>query len=114
MSPNPDVDDEDMAKSESSQDDVLNVPTNEEEPLPWDRKEFLKCGLYSLDLKIGRRSSKGKERETEDSTTEIFPLPVQYGKFLMEEKRNFRLPWDILTAHKHGMLQREYKKIQTS
>ncbi|CAG8528696.1 4325_t:CDS:2 [Diversispora eburnea] len=103
------VDDEDIVRSESSQDDVLNVPTNEEEPLPWERKEFLKCGLYSMDLKVGRRSSRSKEKESENSITEIFPLPVQYGKFLMEEKRNFHLTWDIITAHKHIYVDRKRK-----
>ncbi|CAG8722577.1 8285_t:CDS:2, partial [Acaulospora morrowiae] len=86
----------------------------QDEPLPWNRKEYLKCGLYSMDLKVNKSTKRNSKETVKEISSEVFPLPVQYGQFLMTDRRNFRLPWDIMTAHKSGLLQREYRKIQTN
>ncbi|CAG8815352.1 12944_t:CDS:2, partial [Racocetra persica] len=85
----------------------------QDEPLPWERKEYLKYGLYSIDLKLNdhQKSLKGKDKVK--TSMEIFPLPIQYGQFLIKDQRNFCIPWDIMTAHKQGLLQRGFKQIKT-
>ncbi|CAG8710304.1 13723_t:CDS:2 [Dentiscutata erythropus] len=98
---------------ESSQLELEEVQAYNDEPLPWEQKDYLKCGLYSIDLKLNDRekSLKGKDKVT---TSELFPLPTQYGQFLITDQRNFCLPWDIMTAHKQGLLQRGFKNIKTN
>ncbi|CAB4377226.1 SET domain-containing protein [Rhizophagus irregularis] len=107
--------DEDVMMSEASTPEPMNDASSiKNEKRPWEKKIYLNCGLYSVDLKykdIPKRRNKGKQKER---PTEIFPLPIQYGTFLMTEERNFRLPWDVMIAHKQGILKRRpapYKKI---
>ncbi|RIA87618.1 hypothetical protein C1645_433491 [Glomus cerebriforme] len=109
--------DEDVVMSEAStsEPESMNDPSNiKNEKRPWEKKIYLNCGLYSVDLKhedLPKRRNKGKQKER---STEMLPLPIQYGTFLITEERNFRLPWDIMTAHKQGILKRRpalYKKI---
>jgi hypothetical protein len=104
--------------SEASTPEHMNDAGNiKSEKRPWERKIYLNCGLYSVDLKhkdIPKKRNKGKQKE---KPTEILPLPIQYGTFLMTEERNFCLPWDVMTAHKQGTLKRRpasYKKIPCS
>ncbi|GES81962.1 histone-lysine N-methyltransferase ASH1L-like [Rhizophagus clarus] len=107
--------DDDVVMSEVSTPEPMNDASNiKNEKRSWEKKMYLNCGLYSVDLKykdIPKKSNKGKQKER---PTEILPLPIQYGTFLMTEERNFRLPWDVMTSHKQGMLKRRpasYKKI---
>jgi len=87
------------------------------EKRPWEKKLYLNCGLYSVDLKhkdLPKGRNKGKQKE---GPIEILPLPIQFGTFIMTEERNFRLPWDMMTAYKQGILKRRpapYKKISCS
>ncbi|CAI2184172.1 4554_t:CDS:2 [Funneliformis geosporum] len=107
--------DEDIVMSEASTPAPMNETNNSKtEKRPWDKKSYLNCGLYSVDLKhkdIPKRRNKGKQKERSIVT---LPLPIQFGTFIMTEERNFRLPWDLMIAHKRGMLKRRpapYKKI---
>ncbi|CAG8507515.1 452_t:CDS:10 [Funneliformis mosseae] len=107
--------DEDIVTSEASTPAPMNdVNSSKTEKRPWDKKSYLNCGLYSVDLKhkdIPKRRNKVKQKERSIVT---LPLPIQFGTFLMTEERNFRLPWDIMIAHKQKMLKRRptpYKKI---
>ncbi|CAG8746427.1 794_t:CDS:2, partial [Acaulospora colombiana] len=103
-----------LRKRKNPETNVAVNARSKDEPLPWSRKEYLKCGLYSMDLKVNKSTKRNSKETVKEVSSEVFPLPVQYGQFLMTERRDFRLPWDIMTAHKLGLLQREYKKIQTN
>ncbi|CAG8645890.1 23595_t:CDS:2 [Cetraspora pellucida] len=97
-----------------SQLELEEIQTYQDEPSPWERKEYLKCGLYSIDLKLNdlQKNSKGKDKVK--ASAEMFPLPTQYGQFLITDQRDFCIPWDIMTAHKQGLLQKGFKKIKTN
>ncbi|CAG8539902.1 12256_t:CDS:2 [Cetraspora pellucida] len=94
--------------------ELEEIQTYQDEPSPWEQKEYLKCGLYSIDLKLNdlQKNSKGKDKVK--ASVEMFPLPTQYGQFLITDQRDFCIPWDIMTAHKQGLLQKGFKKIKTN
>ncbi|CAJ0827359.1 15071_t:CDS:2 [Entrophospora sp. SA101] len=95
---------------------------------PWNNKEYMKNGFYSIDLKRDEssmttakatyrtRGSIKKEMQLLDNFPKSYlPLPTNYGKIITKEKKNFELPWNLIKEYELGLTKRSpppYIKIQ--
>ncbi|UZJ57294.1 hypothetical protein CBS101457_006614 [Exobasidium rhododendri] len=73
----------------------------------WKKKVFLTSGLYSSDFKSGETSEKPsamRKQEIQEGLgrgtartrkSSAFPLPTDYGRYLLEERKDFRLPYSV-------------------
>lgn len=88
--------------SVDSESSVNRLSTRASKTPAWKRKVFFNSGLYSNDHKVaedkvqvGTSSRKSSGSSTLKTSGPAFPLPTDFGYWMLLEKRDFRLPFPL-------------------